>query len=536
MRVDFRWHAYRYLPYEQILAHRELEVLLERQPVAKADGLSIEGSNGWKANARRTTYFCEAIAEDGSRIVPLQATLEATVKSRGQSELFNVESVPSLRRQSTRYSAHGLHEYRGKFNPQVVRAIGNILGMQPGSLLLDPYCGSGTSLLEAAHIGWNAIGVDLNPLAVQIARAKIAATQVPLTSLYEQADSLGRVLLEKFEHRSFDHAFSESEIRSIGGHNWQDLLPSFDYLCAWFTRSVLVQLSVIMSEINQLPSKAVRLILRVILSDILRQVSLQDPADLRIRRRKFPAANMPVIPLYLNSVATKIATVSYARQHLTDTGTIQQALLGDAQHCVSVIQEHLSSSAEHRFDAAITSPPYATALPYIDTQRLSLVLLGLIASDEIRAVEKSLAGNREITRQERLELERSIEANAEHLPDDCLSLCKELGEALDKSRDGFRRQNVPALVYKYLVNMAVMFEQASRLLRTDAPFALVIGRNKTRLGTRDFVIDTPRLLTSLAEQKGFLVGETLQLDTYQRFDVHKANSIRSETLLILKKG
>ena len=92
------------------------------------------------------------------------------------------------------------------------------------------------------------------------------------------------------------------------------------------------------------------------------------------------------------------------------------------------------------------------------------------------------------------------------------------------------------LVYKYLVNMAVMFEQVSRLLRTDAPFALVIGRNKTRLGTRDFVIDTPRLLTSLAEQKGFLVGETLQLDTYQRFDVHKANSIRSETLLILKKG
>lgn len=80
-----------------------------------------------------------------------------------------------------------------------------------------------------------------------------------------------------------------------------------------------------------------------------------------------------------------------------------------------------------------------------------------------------------------------------------------------------------------------MFEQVSRLLRTGAPFALVVGRNKTQLGTRTFTIDTPRLLASLAEEKGFFIEEVLELDTYQRFDVHRANSIRSEALLVLKK-
>src|SRR5205814_1650952 len=73
--------------------------------------------------------------------------------------------------QPTRYSAHGLHDFRGKFNPQIVRAIGNLLALDEGACVLDPFCGSGTTLLEGAHIGWNVAGVDLNPLVVLISFA-----------------------------------------------------------------------------------------------------------------------------------------------------------------------------------------------------------------------------------------------------------------------------------------------------------------------------------------------------------------------------
>jgi site-specific DNA-methyltransferase (cytosine-N4-specific) len=134
-----------------------------------------------------------------------------------------------------------------------------------------------------------------------------------------------------------------------------------------------------------------------------------------------------------------------------------------------------------------------------------------------------------------VKLLEAIKINADHLPDECILLCRELLAAVDKEHDGFRRQNVPALIYKYLVDMFLMFKNTSPILRARAPFALVVGKNQTRLGGRNFVIDTPCLLILLAEHSGFELQETVELDTYQRFDIHQDNSIRSETLIILRK-
>lgn len=533
MRVDFHWHAYRYLPYEQVLARRELMALLGQEPALKSKGLSIESQNKWKESAYRTTYFSEAVAENGSKIVPLQAILEATANGWPYGGLSDIKNAPLLHRQSTRYSAHGLHEYRGKFNPQVVRAIGNILRLQPDDWVLDPFCGSGTVLLEATHIGWNAMGIDINPLAVQIARAKIEAMHVPLTLLCTHTEALKKRLYKRLRNKSFGRISTKKEIKIVS--NTGRYLPSFDYLRAWFVESTLVEILMIMEEIDLLSSEKVRRILRVILSDILREVSLQDPTDLRIRRRKSPPENASVIPLYLDAVTKKLERIFKAREHLANITTIQDALLGDTRYCATVIKTQPRVKKNEQFDAAITSPPYATALPYVDTQRLSLVLFGLIRADEIRSTEKVLIGNRELTNRERMRIEEAMGTNANHLPSECLSLCYKLKRSLDKNKDGFRRQNVPALMYKYLTDMALMFIQVHKLLKKNAPFALVVGRNSTCLGGRTFVIDTPYFLTLLAEDNGFTIQETLELNTYYRFDIHQANSIRSETLLILKR-
>ncbi len=536
MKVNFYWHNYRYFPYERTLARRELIALLGQEPTCRDDGLSIESSNGWENNAYRMTYFREVVADNGSRIIPHQASLEASTSGKFLSTLSEMDIYPPLNRQSTRYSAHGLHEYKGKFNPQIARTIGNVLGLQPGQWLLDPFCGSGTTLLEAAHNGWNAVGVEINPLGVEMSRAKIAAMTVSPDDLSVHTEALCDLLSDKFKNTSFDRAFTKNQIQSIGGGDWQTRLPSFDYLSSWFTESVLFQLSVILNEIAQIPSQGIQLIMRVILSDIVREVSLQDPGDLRIRRRKSPTENAPAIPLYSDAIRSKIKTILKARQYVTNTSTTQVTLLGDSRYCASLIQGSSETEGIKQFDAAITSPPYATALPYIDTQRLSLVLLGLIKSEEIRAMERSITGNREITTQERLRIEQAIDTNADNLPTECFLLCRKLKESIDKNKDGFRRQNVPALIYKYLVDMGLMFRQVGKLLRKDAPFALVVGKNQTRLGGQTTIIDTPRLLTLLAEQNGFSVKETVELDTYKRYDVHQVNSINSETLIILRRA
>ena len=167
-RVELKFHDYRYLPYELRLAELEAESLLGAVPQRINGSLHLEPPNGVAAEALdRLTYFRHASVEGKPVVVPQQARLEASASTHGNPN--------RLRRQQTRYSAHGLHEYRGKFNPQMVRTVTNILGLNVGDRIWDPFCGSGTVLLEARHQGFNAVGLDLNPLAVAIANAKLSA-------------------------------------------------------------------------------------------------------------------------------------------------------------------------------------------------------------------------------------------------------------------------------------------------------------------------------------------------------------------------
>ncbi len=109
------WHDYRYFPYERMLAEREARLLLGEKPTEDGDALRLSCSPAEEL-VNRLTYFKAAQTPDGI-LVPDQAKLEAS--GNGQAWNPRRDPIPSLRRQSTRYSAHGLHEYRGKFNPHV---------------------------------------------------------------------------------------------------------------------------------------------------------------------------------------------------------------------------------------------------------------------------------------------------------------------------------------------------------------------------------------------------------------------------------
>jgi site-specific DNA-methyltransferase (cytosine-N4-specific) len=509
------WHDYRYFPYERMLAEREARLLYGGKPVEVICGLLIKSKSS--ADGSRLTYF-KAIQNGASVIIPDQAKLEASANGNGSG--WNPEMVPSLRRQSTRYSAHGLHEYRGKFNPQVVRALGNLFGLEPGAWVFDPFCGSGTTLLEAAHIGWNALGIDINPLGVLIADAKITAFTASPTILQRECGALARRL---------DTA--------PDGADWREHLPEPDYLESWFRVPVLRQLHVILGAIKQTQPTALQDVFRVILSDICRYVSLQDPGDLRIRRRKDAAENYPTIEMFVGALRAKVSSIIRAREQVQPKeGTTQLAVFGDARDAAAAVRVLLQSRGRKAFDAAITSPPYATAMPYLDTQRLSLALLGLVGSRELRRGEKTLIGNREIQDKERLKLEGKIRTNTARLPDDVIAFCRRLLDLANHGSHGFRRRNVPALAYKYLADMGNMFASVHSVIRHQGRYGLLVGRNSTELRGEEILIDTPQLLAAVAESRGWKVEEMLPFQTYQRFDVHQNNSIREEVLLILRQA
>ena len=81
----------------------------------------------------------------------------------------------------TGYATHGLFPYRGKFHPQMIKGLLNVMGLKHGETVLDPMMGSGTVLVEACLMGINSIGIDLSPFCRFMTQVKIDALSMSLS-------------------------------------------------------------------------------------------------------------------------------------------------------------------------------------------------------------------------------------------------------------------------------------------------------------------------------------------------------------------
>lgn len=522
--VELDWQGYRYFPYERRLAEREVCALLKAMPAELPSGFHLQATRPSIEVVDRLTYFHEVRLNGSIRHIPVQARLEASAAAPyPQDTLF----TPKMTRQRTRYSVHGIHEYRGKFNPQIVRAVANMLNIRRGGWVFDPFCGSGTSLVECAHLGLNCVGEDVNPLAVLIARTKLHLLKVDRRTLEGNANSLLDEVGRRGAGLAYDRKFPDTEMRRLRRRGID--LPNREYLGLWFAESVLAQLEMILGTIENAHEPAVRNFARVVLSDCLRTVSWQDPGDLRIRRRKDPQPNYPAVPVFLQAFRRRLATVVRAREILPRMMGTHRAVVGDSK---SGLPRRFVP--RRGFDGAITSPPYATALPYIDTQRLSLAFLGLLTASEIHSLEHGVIGSREITRREREDIELVIDAAGDALPDAVLALCRQALRLTEASSDGFRRRNIGALLFRYFEAMRAVLTSSLALMRRGACLAIVVGPNRSILGGKEVVVNTPELLALLGEHVGWQRHELIELDAYPRFDMHQKNSIRSEALVVLR--
>lgn len=490
------WHGYTYYPYERDLAAREIMALFGIDDIQEvSNGIELSGAVD-RQQVERLTYFSGEF--NGRGIV---STVQAKLERAGRN---------GKNKQATRYSVHGLHEYKGKFNPQVVRALLNIFGIEPGQRVIDPFCGSGTTLVECAHLGAAGIGIDINPLAILIVRAKLQALGTPAEQLKRLFDRLAKSI------RRTQHARVQErrDARSA-------------YLKAWFNIEVLEQMERIRSSIDELPRESVPVFL-ALASNLLRDYSQQDPNDLRTRRRKSRLPEIPFTTAFLEAVPPLIERIEAAQEVLGTDLRRGQALLRD----VTTVEVDEVGGA---FDAAITSPPYAMALPYIDTQRLSLVWLGLCRPNGIGELEAELIGSRELRGKSRETLLQRLRENADGLPSAQSDFCIELLRTLD-ARDGFRRRAVPLLLYRYFSSIKASFRAVKAMMKKGAPYGLIVGHNRTTLGGVQHQINTPMHLASLAAAEGWQVDELIPLQTYRRYGYHVSNSVSAETLIVLRNA
>ena len=88
---------------------------------------------------------------------------------------------------STGYATHSLFPYRGKFHPQLIKGIINIIGIKKGEVIIDPMAGSGTTNIEAALMGINSYAIDISPFCQIMIETKFNALSINL-DLLEKAD------------------------------------------------------------------------------------------------------------------------------------------------------------------------------------------------------------------------------------------------------------------------------------------------------------------------------------------------------------
>jgi len=520
-------------PFERVLAFKELRSLSICEPKPSDQSkdsayFRIKTDVSSEFLIQNLTYW-ESVGKDDfdlrlTRQVKREATV-ALVRNGINPDLLQKflpfkHDAPVQNRRVLRYASHGIHEYRGKFFPQLVRSLLNTAGVERNSLILDSMCGSGTTLVESILRGCGALGMDYNPLSVFMSRAKCEILSVDPGALNDEYRSIKKDLLKRPKQRT------ERE--------WFDSLPasSQKYLENWFSAEVLSDLDVVIRRINDTENGSIRKFFLLSLSNIIRKVSWQKIDDLRVRRDI--RLDIDIDP-FSEFIAELKRSFGYVLSFLYENRGVD---LGCAHivGCDARVADTVVPDLVGRVDCIITSPPYATALPYLDTDRLSVYYLNLFERSKHRKHDLNMIGNREITNGLREKLFERYQNHRSELPDSITGKIDLIYELNQGAGAGFRRRNLPSLLSKYFFDMKDIFETYTKLLKPGASAFVVVGNNHTVAGGQKVEIETDRYLAELGESVGLVVDEKIPMEMLVSRDIFRNNAGSAETIICFSKS
>ncbi len=284
--------------------------------------------------------------------------------------------------QDTQYLTHSIHRYSGKYIPQIARNAIELLTM-PGDLILDPYCGSGTTLLEASLLGRRSVGVDINPLAVLISKVKV--TKIAKKKLDSFRDEMLAQLLPLLGKTSQLSLFTKQTIseKGISESVKKDSRWSDAWYQKWFQEDRRYELIWIHQRLTQIKDRNMRNIGLVTFSDVLRRSSNAHSSYPNVMFDRNKKAVPPVAPQFIARMDEIISAVSKLESSMIDK-PVPIILQGNARNL---------SFNDNTFDAIVTHPPYIGSIPYAEYGMLSLVWLG----HDPKSLDKELTGGKRQT-------------------------------------------------------------------------------------------------------------------------------------------
>lgn len=365
-----------------------------------------------------------------------------------------------FRDSDTKEYTHCFHTYPAMMIPQIARKLLKEYGIK-GGWLLDPYCGTGTSLVEASIFGMHSVGCDINPLVRLIATAK--STPICLSILDET--------LSRLNDHLFQIEFLKSEVTDAP-------VPNILNLAYWFSEEVIRSLAYLRHWVKDVADEAVRNFILVAFSETVREVSYTRNGEFKLYRmpaKKLQDFKPDVFGIFRKKLSRNRAGLAAFLEKRKDF----EVSVSDA----NTVQGELPMPRPlGGYDLVITSPPYGdshTTVAYGQFSRLAAEWIGL---PNARKIDKLAMGGHH---------------SKEVLIDSPVS------SAIKKIRsvDEKRAREVSA----FYVDLEHSINSITQVLSPRATICYVVGNRRVK----EVILPTDEFIVTTFQQHGFAHKETI---------------------------
>ncbi|MEW6667666.1 MAG: DNA methyltransferase [Thermodesulfobacteriota bacterium] len=410
---------------------------------------------------------------------------------------------------------HDWYRFVLSFPPHLVRSYLDEFSVDSQSLVLDPFCGTGTTLVECKLNGIPSVGIEANPFPKFASSVKISWEIDPdrmLDLAHRIAERTSELLLaEGIDDERMVSEPDPGRLRRVPPESERLLLK--DSISPLPLHKTLV----LCEQIEQASGEQGYHHLRLALASALvhRVSNLKFGPEVGVGQIK---ADAPVISNWLKEVSRFALDLGAVNKKRSAGSTLY---LADSREVSSVLQ---GTSV----DAVITSPPYPNEKDYTRTTRLESVLLGFVTSKrDLRRFKKSFvrSNTRGVYKEDTDHLWVAQNKRIATIADKIERRRIELGKT-----SGFERL-YPRVTKLYFGGMARHFEELKRVLKPGARLAYVVGDQASYLRV---MIRTGELLAEIAQAMGY---ELERVDLFRkRFATATGEMLREEVVILKWPG
>ncbi len=374
---------------------------------------------------------------------------------------------------------HYLHKYKGKGDPRISRALMNLLQVQEGDTILDPFVGSGTFIADAPTMGINAIGVEVLNIGKMITEVKC--------NLGIDINKVKNAIIKLLE--SIDKDFPKKDIKNkLIVLKEKIRKNTSDSSVFGKIEPHLNKILLLKEEIECIEDDKIRQFFLILLSQQIVEYSEK-------------SRTWDIINSFKSYVEDRYLTL-YAAQKMAE---ILGVKLNNGE--IKIIKgdsTNLSMIKDDTIDGILTSPPYFDALDYIGNNKISILILGLDEDIKWESTKNFYeAKYRDENKYENMPLFVNDRCFSFNLPVTSLKLI----ELLQKSRRSYKAE----IVRNYLKMMKLSFEECYRVLKKNKYYLMVISKyHSWVINGKEEIIETSPILGDLGNSAGFKLVDVIE--------------------------